>query len=276
MNTNDKNRSQVKITPALLLAAQDKKHPLQSLKDLSLKDAVYLITLIRSAVIVTKENHIGPFTRVPTLVPYDIDIFLDHLIERKLITLSIQTKESAFTVVKDDVIDLDYLAAKWMIYLENFESTLLELNNLIVNSNWLPSWKHDVKAVWLEIAILECSEYLTYLTNERKFELDITDDITNNILTLLRSYSVSHCFTIMQNAAREASDRIMLNKLDKSEAGNNIVKYCLHAINYQNEYRAKSRPYGLPQSQLSYVFHYEFLKIGSAGFSDIPRSISHA
>ena len=73
MNTNDKNRSQVKITPALLLAAQDKKHPLQSIKDLSLKDAVYLITLIRSAVIVTKENHIEPFSRVPTLVPYDID-----------------------------------------------------------------------------------------------------------------------------------------------------------------------------------------------------------
>jgi hypothetical protein len=77
----------------------------------------------------------------------------------------------------------------------------------------------------------------------------------------------------MQNAAREASDLIILNKIDKRDAGNNIIKYCLQAINYHNEYMAQSRPYLLPQTQLSYVFHYEFLKIGDAGFSDIPRSI---
>jgi hypothetical protein len=178
MIINDKNGNPIKVTPALYLAAQDKKLPLQLITDLSLKDAVYLITLIRSAEIVGRDGHVGSIIDVPTLAPDHLESFLYYLVQRKLIKTSIQTEVSAFNVLDGEVIELDYQAAKWKIYLDNFESTLLELNNVIENSNWPPFWRHDVKAVWLEIAILECSDFLIYLAYKREFEIAITDEIT--------------------------------------------------------------------------------------------------
>jgi len=198
-----------------------------------------------------------------------------YLSDRKLLTLSPHSEASAFLIVDDYVETVDLMEATWKLHLVDFELTLLAINASIENATcWPPRWRHDVKAVWLDIALLECYEFLTYLANERYFDIKITDDITNNLLFLLHTHSVSHCFSLMQDGARTASDDVVQEKLRKRDAGQAIIKYALQRSNNQQPLIAESRPYMLPQSQVSYVFHYDFLKIGAAGFSDIPHGIS--
>lgn len=252
-----------------VLITLDVNYPLQSIADLSLKDALYLKTLIRSSITISREGHVGPIAPVPPLAPHDSGIVLNHLIDRGLITVSPSTETSAFTVVNNEVQDMDFMRAKWKVHLENFEVTLLQLNN-----SWPAKWHHEVKAVWLEIAMLECAEFLEYLANERQFDLEITDELKNNFLTLLRHYSVTQCFSMMRDAAREVSDHVVKETLSRSEAGNHILQFCFQAMKNPCAFKEDSRPYTIPQSQLSYVFHYEFVKIEEAGFTAIPHDIN--
>jgi hypothetical protein len=118
------------MTSSQFLAAKDQKDPSQSIVDRSLKDAVYMVALIRSSEITIEEkSQIESFPPLPFLVPYDIEFLLYYLVKRKLITLNIQNEELALTIENDDVIDI-----KWKICLENFEpSTLLNFNYLLEN-----------------------------------------------------------------------------------------------------------------------------------------------
>ena len=265
------NTSSLKDAIIKCLEVQNITPPLH-FADLSLKDALYLITLMRSSLIVS-EGQIGPFTHVPPLSPHDESIIFNHLMERELITLSANSADSAFIVIDNIFQNVDLMAATWNVHLENVEETLIRLNNIIESEAWPPAWRYQIKAVWLEIALLECSEFLEFLADERKFELNMTDELKNNLLALLRHYSVSHCFSMMRDAVREVSDNIVKETLSRSDAGNHILQYCFQAIKKTNVNTEETRPYTIPQSQLSYVFHYEFLNTGEAGFSAVPHGI---
>jgi hypothetical protein len=260
------------------LNAQDFKYPLKEITDLSLKDALYLISFIRSSTIINSD-HIGGVTNVPPFAPAfspdgspeGLAAGVLYLIDRKLITFSTYTKNSAFTIVNNKVESYDLVAINWKIYIENVEAAKLQLNEIIANSNWPIEWRHDIKTIWLEIAISECIEYLEFLAYERGFNIEITDNLQSNILTLLRINSVSQCFYLISDAMLEVSDNIQKNTISKDDADNYFIKCCFQKRKKTSEF--KDRPYGLPQSKLSSVFHYDFLKIGEAGFTDIPHDL---
>jgi len=259
------------------LHAEDGAYTLQTIADLSLKDALYVIALIRSSTTISNYGHVGPITRIPPLAPaYRSDsevLFIYYLFDKELLTFSTDTDASAFTVANDEIKAFDVKAVKWKVLLENFEDTLLQLNEIIVSSTWPLRWRHDVKAVWLEIAISECVEYLQYLADERAFRIEVTDDLQNHFLTLLRDHSVSQCFGLIREAVREVSDNLVKNTIARVDAGKTIMKYCFQCRK-KLVYQEASRPYTIPQSQLSYVFHYEFLKIGEAGFTAVAHDLS--
>jgi len=269
---SQQNSASLKDAIIKCLEAQDITQPLH-FADLSLKDALYLITLMRSSLIVS-EGHIGPFTQVPPLSPHDKSIIFNHLVERELITLSAKSDDSAFIVIDNIFQNFDLMAATWNVHLNNVEETLIQLNQIIQSATWPPAWRHQIKAVWLEIALLECSEFLEFLADERKFELNLTDELKNNFLTLLRDYSVSQCFSLMRDAVREVSDNVVKETLSRNDAGNHILQYCFQAMKKPYVYTEKTRPYTIAQSQLSYVFHYEFLSTGETGFSAVPHGIN--
>lgn len=79
---------------------------------------------------------------------------------------------------------------------------------------------------------------------------------------------------MMRNAVREVSDNIVKETLSRSDAVNHILQYCFQAIKKPYVNTEETRPYTVPQSQLSYVFHYEFLNTGEAGFSAVPHDIN--
>jgi hypothetical protein len=262
--------------------AMDIKYALQSITDLSLKEVLYLVTLVRSSVTVSSEGWVGPITYIPPLAPYDDGIVVHYLHGRELITLSPDTEDAAF-IVFDDAIqdahfnaveDLDLMVVRWKIHLENFEEALSQLNASLQNSVWLTKWGSEVKAIWLEVAALECVEFLHHLAAERKFDVEMNGELKDTFLTLLQHYSVSQCFSVMQDVVREVSDSIVKETLLRTDAGHHILQLCTQATTQKTTYAGAPRPYILRQSQLSHVLHYDFLKIGPAGFTAVPHNLN--
>jgi uncharacterized protein YihD (DUF1040 family) len=262
--------------------AMDIKHALQSITDLSLKDVLYLVTLIHSSVTVSSEGWVGPITYIPPLAPYDDGMIVHYLHERELITLSPDTEDTAF-IVFDDAIqdahfnaieDLDLMVVKWKIHLENFEETLSQLNNSIQSGVWLTKWGGEVKVIWLEVAALECVEFLHHLAEERKFDVEMNDELKDIFLTLLQHYSVSQCFSVIHDVVREVSDSIIKEALLRTDVGRHILQLCSQATTQKSNYAGVSRPYILRQSRLSHVLYYDFLKIGPAGFTAVPHNLN--
>lgn len=256
------------------IKAKNINYPLQTINDMSFKDALYLITLIRSSVVISSEAYIGPFTSVPPIFP-DVrpnndGIGVNHLIDRNLITLS----QYAFIDENSEVKELYFNDTKWKVNIEDFEEALLQINEIITSAVWPVNWRYDIKRVWLEIAILECRQYLEYLANERDINIEITDEIQNIFLTLLRNNSVSQCFSLMHDAVCEASDNFFRKIISIDDIGNNFIQCLFNNRNKTHGSKENNRPVNIPQSQLSYIFHYEFLKIGEAGFTAIPHDMT--
>jgi hypothetical protein len=252
-----------------LLKAKDINYPWQTMDDLSLKDALYLITLIRSPMAIpTKAS--GSLARVPLIFPDmrpdNYGSCIHHLIDRNLITLS----QYAFIDESSEAKGLYFNDIKWTVHIEDFEETLYEI---IASAVWPVQWQYDIKRVWLEIAVLECGQYLEYLADERGLNIEINDEIQNLFLTLLRNNSVSQCFSLMHDAVCEASDNFFRKMISIDDIGNNFIQSLFNNANKTHWAKEDSRPVNMPQSQLSYVFHYEFLRIGEAGFTAIPQDI---
>jgi transposase-like protein/uncharacterized protein YihD (DUF1040 family) len=260
----------------------DSKQALQSITDLSLKDVVYLITLIRSSVTVSSAGCVGPTAYIPPLAPHDDKLVVHYLLERELITLSPDTEDAAF-IVRDDAIqdahfnaieDLDLMVVRWKIHLEHLAETLAQLNTSLHNGVWLTKWGSEVQALWREMAVLECVEFLQHLAEERKFAVEMTDELQDTLLTLLQHYSVSQCFSVILDVVRDVSDSIVKETLPRTDAGRHILQLCAQASTQKSTYAGAPRPYLLRQSQLSHVLHYDFLKIGPAGFTAIPHNLN--
>jgi hypothetical protein len=250
---------------------------------LSLKGVLYLITLIRSSVTVSSAGWVGPTAYIPPLAPHDDKLIVQHLLERELISLSPETEDAAF-IVRDDALqdahfnaieDLDFMVARWTIHLEHFEQTLAQLNASLHNGEWLTKWGHEVQALWRDIAVFECVEFLQHLAEERKFAVEMTDALQDTLRTLLQQCSVSQCFAVIQDGGREVSDSIIKETLPRTEAGRHLLlQLCAQASTQKSPYAGMPRPYLLRQSRLSHVFHYDFLKIGPAGFTAIPHNLN--
>jgi uncharacterized protein YihD (DUF1040 family) len=280
-----KKQQNARSKKALIAQARivlDSQQAVQSVTDLSLKDVVYVITLIRCSVTVSSAGWVGPITYIPPLAPHDDKLVVQYLLERELITLSPETEDAAF-IVRDDALqdthfnaieDLDFMAVKWTIHLEHFDEALAQLNASLQNGAWLKKWGSEVQALWREIAVFECVEFLHHLAEERKFDVEMNDELKDTLLTLLQQYSVSQCFAVMQDVVREVSDSIVKEALLRTDAGRHILQLCSQAATQKSTYAGAPRPYILRQSQLSHVLHYDFLKIGPAGFTAVPHNLN--
>jgi len=131
-----------------------------------------------------------------------------------------------------------------------------------------------VKVIWLEVAALECVEFLHHLAEERKFDVEMNDELKDIFLTLLQHYSVSQCFSVIHDVVREVSDSIIKEALLRTDVGRHILQLCSQATTQKSNYAGVSRPYILRQSRLSHVLYYDFLKIGSAGFTAVPHNLN--
>lgn len=256
------------------LKAKNINYPLQTMDDLSLRDALYLITLIRSSTVISSEACVGPFSSVPPLFPdmrpHNDGIGINHLVDRKLITLS----QYAFIGENRELNGIDVHDTKWKVHIEDFEEAVLQIYEYIANKPWPVKWLYDIKGVWLEIAMLECRQYLEYLVHERGFAIEITDAIQNLFLTLLRNNSVSQCFSLTHEAVCEACDHFFRKMISIEDIGDHFIQCLFNNANKTHRSNEGSRPIDMPQSQLSYVFHYEFLKINEAGFTAIPHDMA--
>jgi len=256
---------------AKYLAENTNNFTLQSVEVLSLKDVLYLISLVESSEEISFKNHYaGPVAKVPKLAPYTNGVVFEYLYKQKLISISPFTEEEAFVIENNEVKDFKFMRLKWKIHLDDFESALTKLKTLIRKSEWPISWTNDVKSIWFEISILECSEYFEALVIERNFGVEITDNLSDFLLSLLRNYSVSQCFAFMDHVAKETSDILVKNITNQYDVGEYFIQNLLKSAINLDEYGEARMPYHFTMSQLSYIFYYEVLQIGNAGYTSLP------
>lgn len=256
--------------------AKDKyNYFLKKVEDLTLKDALYLICLIQTAENISfkEPSYVGPTSKVQKLAPYANTIVYRHLIKQNLISISPNSEETAFVIKNNSIDGFNFMHIKWRIHLENFEVELIKLKGRIEISDWPLNWTGDIKEVWFEISTFECIEYIQFVANERNFSIEITDNLLDVVLSLLRSYSVSQCFSLITKIAKETSDSLVRNITNEYDAGDYFIRALLQRnIKHKNHKKIK-RPCHFTMSQLSYFFHYEVLKIGNAGFTSLPHGI---
>ncbi len=247
----------------------------QSLTDLSLKDAVYLWTLIRSSKRVSRTGQLGPLKTMPCLTPYGTKTVTQYLgNERRIIDLSRQSDEAAFTIKEGRVTQVDIMLLTFDVFINDFESSLIQLHQIIEAQKWPEPWYLEVKSIWQEIAVMECTQYFESVAAERDcLAGDSRAQIENMCLNLLQNYSVSECFSIIMSSVCRIPDDWIRRRLTV-EVEQEIIQLCYQYTMGQYAIEKRVRPHDLPESQLSYVFHNEFLKIGHQGFINCPDFLS--
>jgi len=243
----------------------------KKISDLTLKDTLYLSTLLSTFKPFSSHCDIKPENKLSPVSVNELDNITSYLFDRKLISISPYTDLSAFTIKNSEINDINLMKIKWKVNLENVESTVLQLNKLIKNSAWPGKWHYDVKSVWLETSALECVEYLRSLSLARDFDVNVTDELQKKILNVLQYFSVSQCFFLLLSAAQETSDHIVCKLIHLENAGDDFIHNFFRGI--KNQSQISTEAYDLPMSPLSHKLHNEFLKIGMAGFTDIPRHL---
>jgi hypothetical protein len=132
-------------------------------------------------------------------------------------------------------------------------------------------------AIWKEIALAECLQYLLYQVNKVKLSFAVGEKTNALFEDLLENFSVSQIYGIIYKGVTSATRYYQENNITKQHAGNSIIgacqRYAESALVNKWELSKYHRIPDLPQSMISEFFFNRVLKIGDEGFYTVPRKL---
>lgn len=141
-----------------------------------------------------------------------------------------------------------------------------------LTGSWPEHWCPEVEAIWLNLALAECREFYNYCADSRGLRAQGDQAVTTMLANILRDFSVSQCYHIIWQGAKQASDFLVRKKTSSAHASNFMVGACQR---WADRARAEGwqvspfkRNFDLPRSMISYVLFDVILKIGERGFND--------
>ena len=268
----------------LIVAAHGGKNQAVPLEELTLKDALYLVSLSRHS-LSEDLKYVDPYSdeiRPDLAPPKLLSEIVSHLYRRRLIGVDIDSRIDAFTF--DDKVTHTpsfYLAKVNWIFLPGLDmhEKIAYLRSLedMAKSSWKPSWLDSSNEEWRLISKHECLEYFQFLLSQRGYELDEIGEKTHAVFdSLLADYSVAQIFSLTWQAVRDTTDYIVKNNLPKYH-GKNIF---IGAVQRKaDKFRAEGwearnarRDFECPQTVVSATFFNLFLQLGNAAFETVvPR-----
>jgi hypothetical protein len=247
------------------------------LSSLSLENAVYLLSLVRSC---GSEDfsHVKPMSLAKEpFAPskgFEINI-LNNLYHGHCIFIHPESPLDAF--IFDDPIRFYPARVMWALPVDesgNPKNVIAALEEKFRTMDWNEEWEDEQLELWMKIAHEECIQYLTVCVTEHGFTFSPGDKTNLVIDSLLREYSVGQIYSFIWRASKDAAAFYLREKVTKLHAANTVVGN----LQRQGE-RAKAegwqvKPYGrdrrCPQSMISQVFFNTVLQIGEAGFTQKP------
>jgi hypothetical protein len=248
------------------------------IKSLSLKDAIYLTSILRGAYEnLTKIMPVSMFDQ-PLTADKDFSTeIIKHLHQNGLIYVHPDTEPEAF--VNNDISQfyiyhVYYAPPISQSSPDDPKSLVTELHQLI-NAEWSEEWCQEALDIWKKVALSECKEYLLFVLDEHHFEFNPGEKTTQYLEYALSNFSTAQVFNTIWRVAKDAAAYYQREQISKRQAANaaiaSIQKYSERAIAENWEIKPYKRNYKCPQAIISEVFYNFALKLGEDGFQIIPN-----
>jgi hypothetical protein len=255
------------------------QHQPISLNELSIREVVYLSTLIRAGLSEDKRYlMIYNFSDFPIAPSSEmLESMVNQLLNRKIIVIHPDSPFSAFEDITDPKncrIDI----YKAVYHVNIYESESNEVLPFFLNPKIdYSSNEKEILNIWRLIAIEECKSYLKFSLDYVDFPYIVSEKAEVIIDNLLNHFSVSQIFGLITRCLGYTTKEFQGGKISRKVAG----AYLLGAVQIQGE-RALfknwdlskyKRPQELPESQLSKLFFNNILNIGDLNIYSKIKSI---
>ena len=254
-----------------------------SVAEMSLFEAVALLTLARACTILDKPDSngnvvLGPLENAtPPMAPgneFAVDL-VDQLMGFKLISIADSSSVGAFEYEEGKLAGYFNFRVNWALTVEEPLLLLEEIEKLAANpEKWPEAWHQDTSQLWRDIALEECKEYFACVAEERGFPPAGATSTEAMLKNILNDYSVGQCYRIIYMGAQHAADFLVRKQCTRMHAANYMIgatqRWADRARAEKWEVGHFRRRFNLPRSVLSHVFFDVFLGIGEKGFTEVP------
>lgn len=128
--------------------------------------------------------------------------------------------------------------------------------------------------IWIEIAIEECKENLTYNMDAVGFNYTIGEKTEMLFKDLLNNFSLGQIFYMNYKGANDSLRFHTEKDVTRQHASNTVVgnirRYAERVIANGWDVTSYNRPYETPQTAISEIFFNRYLKLEQRGFYEKP------
>jgi len=256
-----------------------------SVEDLSLQDALYLLSLVEHSASEDLSS-VEPFNvQAPALAPtFEVrNNIVEKLIYKNLLNISPNSSIDSFAFDEKGGLEGYYPTRVLWELLPHM--TIPEKNNYLralrkrVNDDWPESWRDQISSIWREIAKNECLEYYHYLITQRNIPSPEFGEKTHAVFdNLLNDFSSAQFCSITWQAVRDIIDYMVKDNLPKYRVKNMFIGAIQRKA---DRYRAEGweahsagRDYNCPQTVVSSSFFDTFMKVGKKGFEKLTPPLN--
>jgi hypothetical protein len=250
--------------------------------DLTLRDAVFLITLTRHLAredfqkILPVESNEYPLT--PSR-EYDRDLVV-HLYKRRLIAVDPDSSIESFVFNEENVPERFYpIKVHWLLIANNESrdtniAFIRQVEQMFRDMDWNADWEDGVIDLWREVALHECLSYLKLALDDHKLPFTPGEKTVQMFQQVLERYSVSQVYSFIWRAAKDAAAFYTRERVPKTHAANTAVGAIQRAAERAHANGWEVKHYGrdrrLPESVLNQVLFNRVLQVGDEGFNAVP------
>lgn len=248
--------------------------------NLTFESKVFLGALCRALL---KENlyEVSPYDESEVSLAPTADLqdkLYSTLIHNHVLTVSPSSPVESFDVSNEDFPNVFYTYKVTynlnLLFSPNKQDTFTEI---LKPSYYSSDYAEEAYALWKEIAISECIEYLQFQLNKVGFDFSAGEKTYKTFDIILDDFSVSQIYGIIWKAIADASKLYLEKGISKRHAANTVIGACeryaerakLNGWDLTQYNRIKD----IPQSVLSIFFFNRVLGIGEKGFRTPPTII---
>ncbi len=252
---------------------------LSDVKDLSLTDTIYLISMLRGGVY-ENLNKIMPVSMFEQKLSSDSEFsteIINHLYKKGLIYVHPDSDIKAFE--QDDIstfyiYHVEYAPPISKTSPDDPKALLSELFHHI-SCEWSEEWCQEALNLWKKVALYECKEYLLFVLKEHHFEFSPGEKTLQYLGYALEHFSTAQVFNIIWRATKDAAAYYQREGISKRQAANVAIaalqRNTERAVAESWDIKPFRRNFNCPQALVSEILYNLAIKIGEGGINLVPN-----